>query len=295
MNNKCICGNEKKKNLKSCGNKVCADKLRGMGNKGKKRPHHSELMKRYAEEGRLDAWKKIHNKELNSTDFKIKRLKKHTYQFDETDENDINEKYKKLLSDVQKGIGFKRNSLVNFIVNENFIYTEEFLISGLSNLTEDYINECNKNEIEQLYKERNSLKSVISRKRNPNMGSNKLHKNAYLDNLRFNKNNKTAVYVKSSYEENYVTFFEENKILWDYEPLTIKTDTGFYIPDFVFEISNTTYLMEIKGFIADFEEYKKTKLDYAIEYCKNNKWHFIYTENGNPTSMKEILKEQLWR
>lgn len=290
---KCLCGNDKKKGLKTCGGRECANKARTLHQIGRKRPQHSALMKKYASEGRLDKWKVLKNKDINGLEFKKKRLMKHGYEFND---NNINEVYSKLLSEVQKTPEVKINKLKKFISTPKYYDSSEFMNSCFYGIDDGFINKLNNKEIEEYTKSMNSLMSIIAMKNNPNMGASKSSKRSILRDLKHNLSGKTTVLVKSSYEKNFVEFFEKNGIAWDYEPYTIKTSTGWYLPDFIIKVGKRTTMIEVKGYLKDIKEYKKSKLKFALSHCKKNDidLSFMYRID-KVNSIKEIYEHIIRR
>ena len=125
----------------------------------------------------------------------------------------------------------------------------------------------------------------------------KFFKRINMGDFKYNTQEKDAIKVKSSYESNYITFFESNGIPWSYEPVKLKSmdGKGYYKPDFIFEHGGRRYMMEVKGFLTDKkrDEYLKNKVNAGYHYAMENGMGFIFTYDGNPTSIDSILRHTM--
>lgn len=268
---------EIKKNNKTCGSKECLGVARTVHLKGKKRPEHAALMKKYAKEGRLDAWVKLTNKDINSLDFKRTSLKNAGVDdVDSMSDEQVNIEHNHLKSKRMKS----RSSMEARIrtVIEKYRDEEEFKASLLAEVDTSTLSGLDMESIKQLRSIALSVVSTVAMRNNPEMGSSKSSKREWLNNLQYHVRGKDRVYCKSSYEKNFILQFENNALLWDYEAIAVRTDTGIYIPDFVVLIGQQLYMIEVKGYMPDYDSYLKKKMQFAIDYCNQNDIKFVYVK-----------------
>ena len=149
-------------------------------------------------------------------------------------------------------------------------------------------------ELDFWSKKVNSLQSSLAMETHPNMGNISKYKQSFISNINFNISGKTGIFTRSSYETNYVKFFEKQKIKWDYESIRITCDNGLtYIPDFYFEYNDKKYLMEVKGYLYGDAgiTYLKNKVNAGIRYAKNRNWIFLFTYESKPDKKFNFLKQ----
>ncbi len=263
--------------------------------KGKKRPGHSEWMFNAFKEGKYEKFRNIFNSEINTVTFKKKRLENNGYRVNDLCEEEIMVLHSKLKSDVLKSLKSKRKSLQRFIKNNKYNKLKIFKESILNELTEEQIQILDEEKIDTFIKLRNSIISVLAISENPTMGCSSFFKRQTISGLKYNMRNLTMIVVKSSYESNYINFFEKNEIFWDYEILNIPKEGGFYTPDFVFEYNNSKYILETKGvfYRTTLEEYCNTKLKNVLSYCKENNFKFLFSFNPHPNTMLDILGNEI--
>jgi hypothetical protein len=277
--NLCKCGKPKKMNSKQtgllyyCGDKKCHSHY------GKKRPEHSAKMKQLALAGLNSSnWKKGHkNDYVNTIEWKRKVLENkgidhHT------------------MSDDQLLIFFNqyKSELITTITTLFERYKDEYKLSDLLNI--DKLDQYSIEQLREFSKPLNSLKTLIANKNGK--GIAKKFKRIRLENFKYNIVNQEYVITRSSYEANYINFFEKNKIWWDYESLTIPTENKYTVPDFLFYFKDKKYILEVKGFLLDKDEYFNNKLKYVYKYAVENDFELLFTFKEKPTKIEELIKEK---
>lgn len=226
---------------------------------GKKRPEHSELMIRYAKEGRLPTFGKgITQEEKTRRSIQQKRL--------------INEKGH------PKGFKGHRHS------KESKAIMSQKSIEAWSDPT----NYVNSNEYRQLLSDRQSKQMTKRLKENPTNVYSRTKKGKV-------KIGDKEFYARSSWEANIAAYFEflksNNEISnWEHEPETfwfekIKRGVRSYLPDFrITENDGTIYYVEVKGWM---DSKSKTKLKRFAKYYPNLKMEVI-----DQKRYKEISKSK---
>ena len=269
-----------KKTLLRKGKKYCSRQCSGKSKFGLKRPNHSKLMKQKCKDGIINIAflnQQGKNKDfLKSLEFKKKRLKNKNINIDKMTDIEIKSEYSNLLSKINSSNEFKLKSLLTFLSNRTEYIFDPFLKSILHKDFNDILNDP---KIEDIIFKLNSFKTCLL---NPNININSF-KRTLMSNFKFNSLQE-SVYTKSSYETNYINFFEKEGINWTYEKTWIITEKGYYLPDFKVFYNNNEYLIEVKGsfFRTTLEEYVNNKVIHALKHCQNNNMKFIFTFNGNP-------------
>lgn len=250
-----------------CGKKECEP------NYGKKRPMHSIHMKKLAQSDnykyRNTLMKKneLFNKEVNTDSFKIKVLN-NNYIYDP--KLDVKDQYSDFLSKRVKTKSYRAKLITTF--------NKKHSIPSLN------YNELIALTDEKFKKEFFEYKSKHHEIYCNNSGSKKFIR-SLLTNLKYNTRNLSTVYTKSSYETNYINYFENNKIEWDYEPIKFKFENVSYKPDFLIKYKNNEYLIEVKGFLINEEEYFQNKMIPLFNKIKNEKLPYclLFTYDYKPT------------
>ena len=158
-----------------------------------------------------------------------------------------------------KGDKYKKNYVMNLLNSKKYLDNEIWINwkfqTDLSNIDKN---------IDNFYLSAMSCVSTISSMdENNNMGSTNFFKRDELKGLKYQKNKKDSIKVKSSYESKSILFFEENKIQWEYEFVRISYDNGkFYTPDFRVILNDEEYIIEIKGYIRN--QKHKNKIEKQI-------------------------------
>lgn len=270
-----------------CGAKECHPGF------GKKRPEHSVYMKKLAMSGENESFSEtlmkpgqLHNKEVNTIAFKRKKLANKGYDVSLLKDEDIISLEKKYEHDKQ----FTNESLARKI--SKFI-SKHKLNDFFVNTSYDELVLMPNEELLKLKKEVYSYHHHI-------YCSDSCVAGRFIREEKFNlKNNiRQLTYVKtrSSYESNYIDFFEKNNIRWDYEPFRIMIYNEYYVsytPDFVIEYDNKKYLIEVKGYLLENNKdtYLKYKINPAYEFAENSSEYdgFIFTYESKPKSMEKML------
>lgn len=292
----CSCGKpkrlkvSKKQNWQSfdryCGDKQCNHMF------GLKRPEHSKHMKLLASDTNSKFSKnliksgELRNSKVNSVSFMRTKLNNKGYATENLSDSEViqlNSKYESLKNLSRQTL---EKTIKTYISQYNWMELVEF-INGRE------LDTISNEEFSQLVYLWRSLYHYEFC--SDNCGA-KFFKREMIGDFSCNLANKETVKTKSSYELNYITFFEKNGIMWDYEPITINaTYLGKYRPDFIFEYFGKRYLVEVKGFLKNEskEEYLKNKVNAGYRYAKERGMEFIFTYNGNPQSVEEILTDVL--
>jgi len=249
---------------------------KGISTRNKKRPEHAKIISL-----KLKGVKKSNEhrnkmtQRLKSIDFKKKVLSNKGIEY--TDDSSVYEKYAALYSNLLKSFDFKKS----FVLNNYKLYLED------TELTHEEINQMSETEILNLYSELMSIKSSIAMANSTSMGNAKIVK---IENLQYNLRNINSIDVRSEMEKKIISFFERNKIYWDYETEIIKYFFNFnrrYIMDFIFYIDGKCNYMEVKGSVRS-SDVEKTlaKTKTAIE-----KFGEIYVyQKELITSIKDLDK-----
>lgn len=248
-----------RKNTKTCGMESCKRKSYA-SQQGKKRPKHSKKMvkiiKEKIENGEMwgESHRKNNLKHINSIKMKRKELINKGIINDNGNCSDVEimellsqERRRAKSSDVRL-----KQELNSFLKNETYIGSEFFSDTEFKSMSFD-------NKI----KYKNSIISKVAKTNNPNMGgygfAGGFFKGSLLKGLLYNNRKLSLVETKSSYETNFINFFESNGIIWDYEPeiIFIKKDcfSRKTIPDFyLYENNVLSKVIEVKGYIENYDE-----------------------------------------
>jgi len=254
-NIRCVCGQFKKIitqkqskiNLalyKCCGDTKCEP------NFNKKRPAHSKFMKNLAlsktnEKYTSTLMKKgeLFNKKVNSDEFKIKILMKNrSYNPNE----DIKTQYSRYLSNRMNLKSTRIKMILDFNKKHDIVGLNKKQLEALSD--DEFLI--------QFYNYKSKHHEIYCKDK---CGA-KHFKRSLLLSLKYNIRGLTSVYTKSSYETNYINYFEKNQIPWDYEFEKFKLDTCSYTPDFLIEYDKKKYIIETKGFLLNEESYFENKI-----------------------------------
>jgi len=271
-----------------CGNKECNFLY------GKKRPEHSKFMSALAASGQNAAFNatlmkkgKLHNKEVNTISFLRKKLK--TVGYDEVatlNDNDVINLNSQYESKKQFNPRVIAKSIINFIKKHK-------LEDTFSKITYDEIVLLPTEELMQL---RYKWKAWHHALYCSDVCGSKIFKRIDKTDLIFHKRGLDYVLTRSSYESNYIDFFEANKISWDYEPFRIVLENTTYKPDFIFTYNGKTYILETKGFLLEKnkKQYLSVKINGAFDYAKKNNYAgMIFTFDAKPKSIIELINQTM--
>jgi len=282
----CKCGKFKKlkKNANIatyCGKKEC------WMHTGKSRPEHSIKMKNCKSKKYLDNLIKpgeLKNPEVNSNKFKTKILENKGIEI-----NNLVEDFRKYNSDKYKLDAPKRYiSWYNKLPNKlKTIITQTY---GILELNLDIIENMDVQQRDDLFHTIHGLNTI---KNNENLiKTGGFFKTHLVDNLEYNTK-VSSVICRSKYEKKFIELFENNKIPWEYESITIKCKRGIYTPDFLITYNNQKILIEVKGTLYGYpKDYIENKIKSAIEFCDKNNMVFSFILNKQ-VSMNEILKNRI--
>ena len=275
----------------NCGSKECHPGY------GKKRPEHSSFMKALAASGcnpdfskTLMKKEELFNPEVNSISFKRKKLHNKGYKVEGLTDDDIISLEKQYEHDKQFTNESIAKKIVKFINKHNAADLFEY------NTYDDLVKLSN----DDLLKLRRRVYSYHHLIYCSETCVAKHFKRVEKTDLKYNMRNMTYVKTRSSYESNYIDFFESNGIKWDYEPFRLSIENEFYVsytPDFIIEYDNKKYMLEVKGYILDSElsMYLKYKINYAYFYVENSDEYagFIFTYEPKPKSIQSMINNYM--
>jgi hypothetical protein len=255
---------------------------------GKKRPDHAKLMKEKAAAGLISSCYRPGrvNTFVNTLEWKKKVLSNKSIDFsDSASEEEIEKLFREVVSKNCKS----RNNKISFIKTMYERYSSEYDLDDIE-VKLDHLDSCSDEELSTLKRICNSIKTIEANKKGTGLA--KRFKTSILSNFKFNLSNPDYIKTRSSYEVNYIDFFEKNKIYWNYETIKIKTSTGFYVPDFEFYYRDKKYLLEVKGYLLDVDEYYDKKLKYAKSYADENNYIFLFSYDPRPESIQNLLSKE---
>lgn len=274
-----------------CGSKECHQFF------GKKRPDHSKRMKELAATGESASFSKtlikkgeLFNPKVNTVDFKRKKLSNKGYNVDDLSDDDIISLEKEYESNKQFTNEFLAKKISKFVSKHNL--RDSFYVSSYDDLVVLPNEELRRiNRRVYSYHHMIYCSDVCVAKH-----FNRIEKFSLQHNIR----GISYIKTRSSYESNYIDFFEKNSIPWDYEPFRIMIENEYYVsytPDFIFDYEGKRYMVEVKGYLLEEHkhQYLKYKINPAYEYVKDNPEYggFIFTYDAEPKTMKKILTNLL--
>jgi len=264
----------------TCGKAACHHMF------GKKRPAHSAKMKELAAAG-LNAgnFKKGRtNTFINSTAWKYKVLHNAKIKIpNDLTDDEFNTFFNQYKSTIKKSALCKRT----FIKTMYERYKDEF---DLDEIDPNKIDAYSYDELRRCERLLNSLKTLDANKNGTGIAKRFIR--TRFENLKWCAN-KDSFTTRSSYETNYVSFFEDNGIKYSYEPYYIRCKDGFYLPDFEFEFENNTYLLEVKGYLINEATYISDKISYAIDHCAQQNKHMLLSYDVQPISMRSLITKKV--
>lgn len=259
-----------------CAKKECNPKF------GIKRPEHSKTMKLLAAEGNNEKYNatlmkkgELFNKEVNSKEFKKKVLIKKGIDFNE---NNLETQFGKIISDRSKSREYRENIIFKF-----------YQKNKIEDISLDQIKKLNEKQFSTLFKKYKSDHHEIYC---ADVCVARTFKRTLLENLKCNISGLTSVYTRSSYETNYIKYFEQHRIKWDYESLKFKLPTKTYKPDFFVKFKNKRYIIETKGFLIDEDKYFKENVYPLLEILKTKNIEFIFSYKSVPDEDFEKFLEE---
>lgn len=298
----CKCGNHKRIRKMSsgknkplvdvidvyCGRKECHPRY------GILRPEHSKYMKLLVESGSNEKFSNslmkpgfMKNKEVNTLEFIKKKLTNKGYSVNGLSDKEIHTLNKEYERDKQFTPKSLAKSIVKFI-NKHAMHDKFQFCTYDSLIRLSY---------DDLMKERYRMKSWHHAIYCLDKCTPSYYKRSLVQNLKFNLRGLTSVLTKSSYETNFIKYFEKNSVMWDYEPIRIELDVGSYTPDFVIDHNDEKYIIEVKGYLPDEDKisYLTRKINSGYDYANANGFNgFIFTFDSTPKSI-EHLKTQIMK
>lgn len=259
---------------KCCGRSQCES------NYGIKRPEHAKLMKEYAKAGKNSGnfQKGYVNNYINSIEWKRKVLQNKNLPAGNTKE-ETSKLYSSFRAEVVKSRRYRENEIYKFYAKH----------SPAENITSDYIRSLSDLEFDKLFKNYKSLHHEIFCK---DVCGARQFKRTLLTGLKHNLKHITSVYTRSSYETNYVKYFERNCIGWLYEPINFKLDDCKYRPDFFIIHNNKKYFIEVKGFLLNEDEYIQKKLLPLAKKLRHEDARLIFSYAPKlPKNLQQFLEE----
>lgn len=250
---------------------------KGNAFRNKKRPEHGvKVSKKLTGIDRGNKWRELKKLQNKSIDFKITFLKNKNIEVKSLSEAEIIQIYNNYISSVRSSIEYKKQKLKKFLSSDKYNqYTQKQKIMS------DNFDELSEEEILNRHKIMMSIISHESMKHNKNMGSTKFFKRGILK-VKYCKN-RSKIHFKSSLERDFIIMLESINQTYEYESLLIdKINGGIYIPDFVLEIDNEKYIIELKGFVRGDEGKKseKEKIKSAVKFILNKAYKYIYFRTG---------------
>jgi len=254
-------------------------------------------MKKKASEGSLKGLMKKgqqHNKDVNSDNFKRKSMERSKSWFPYNSDLSLNENYSRYQSIKNtRPEGKVVRALKNFQELDGDLQSLFLAVYPLDSIV------SLEHFSEKAFKLYWGLRTTHYSRREPK-GSVTNFKAETLSNLKHNLSKANGVYVRSSYEANYVKFFEANHIPWDYERYTILSlsKEHHYTPDFYIEYKGKKYIIEVKGSMSFYsdalaKEYIEDKIAAAKIFCREKGYRFIFTFRSKPDKDMKFLEDDI--
>lgn len=257
---------------------------------GIKRANHSATMKIRAKEGRLLGLMKkgrLHNPAVNSDSFKEKCMETAHWSIDET--LSIKENFKKYNSARNKSPHYRRRQ-IGSIPNKLAQDLKEIALGILKgkDLEDDGV-------VQSVFPLLWGLRT-INYARTSTKGGGRSFKGSWVKDLKLNSSGVTAVFTRSSYETNFINFFEKEKQRWSYESIMIRSIDRLhhYIPDFYIERDGVKYIIEVKGSLFfNGPDYVQNKLLAGFRYARERGMRFVLTFESSPKNWDFLAKDEI--
>jgi hypothetical protein len=259
---------------------------RGHSFRGKRRPDHSKKLKgRPNLKNKKDNWtdkRKSYDKEFNTTDWKRLVLSNKGYFLDGVSNENVDKIYSQFRRKIVNSDEYKLSKIQNFWNKE--AYKKYYDKDILKNLTDSNLDEA--------YKIINSIIGTYHSIMGSNSMGNPIFKRTEFNNADFKKCLNTEPFItRSSLESEFIEkIIKPNENIlesWSYENVTICIGSKLYTPDFIINIDNEEYLIELKGYIRDESNFEK------IQDCVmfSAKYHnYIFLTNIEGLSIKDFKK-----
>lgn len=269
---------------------------------GKLRPDHSLKMKYLAKNGSelykntLIKYGELYNKEVNSVNFKRKLLTNKNYNCSNLQDGEVINLFRIFQSNRAKSVDRRKREILNRFNN----WEEEFqnlilIVTDGVIPTKEWIDSLEATQIQVLWKRVHGI-NTIRNSTKVKQTRPCFFKHELLANFNYNSKRQKQIYIRSGLEKEYIRFFEENKILWEYETVRIETmnKDGFHIPDFLIFLNNEYILLEVKGsfYKQPYCDYYANKILAALDYCNKNNTRYILTQKY-PDSNLNFIKNAL--
>lgn len=281
----CKCGKFRRINKSGviyapCGDKICHCMY------GINRPQHAAIMAEYARGGKFPVLRKKgdHNPYLNSMKFKIKILQNNGFNCETMTDDELQSVYNNLVS-----ISARKKETI--LAKSITLYEKYKDIYDLHEIPRQILCSADTSTLKKYNRTLNSIQSIES-----GTGCAKRFKRILMTNFQSKITPAENVLTRSSYEANYINFFEREKIPWDYETEKVVCDNSgktYYVPDFTFCYGGVTYMLEVKGYLVDENQYVNNKLKYALDYCIKNNMVLLFTYDGRPSSIEQLIKQKV--
>ncbi len=275
-----------------CGAKECEP------NFGKLRPNHSVIMRDRVINGSIEYRNTllkpgiVNNPEVNSLQFKRKRLIKHGRYIDTMTDDDVLKEYSNLLSHLSTNRIRKRNDIV-FRYNNWEQEFKDLILIVTNNIIPsiEWLGTLNEPEINRLWARIHGINTIRNNQR-VNSTRKHFYKHEIISGFEHNTANQTRVFARSGLEAKYIKFFEENSIPWEFETIRLETiqGDGFHVPDFLIRLHNEIVMLETKGtfYWQPYDEYYSNKILAAINFCKQKGYRYILTQKEPDVELKFI-------
>jgi hypothetical protein len=238
----------------------------------------------------------LHNKEVNSVDFKRKRLINNGYNCEGVPDLDIPTLFSEMQSDWRKSCKKRKKEILQRVSTWEPEYVELVkLVIGRQDSIEEWLETLTDESVHYYWTRIHGI-STIRNWANVKKTRKTLFKQTRISGFKFNTGNQESVFLKSGLEQKYVEFFEKMKIPWCYELIKIETTdcSGFYIPDFLIEIGGKQIVLEVKGdfYNQPYNEYYQNKILAGIKFCKIHNYRYVLTQK-NPDVQYNFLTSAL--
>jgi hypothetical protein len=253
--------------------------MRGKFFRGKTRPEHSMILKGKSNlKNKKDNWsekRKQYNEKMNSHSWKQKVLHNKGIYVSKTDVKEIENTYSNMLRERVISIAYKESKIKNFLGKNQ--YKEYYDLEEFENVL--------KNDVESAFNWMNSIIGSFHTLSSENSMGNPKFKKEFFNIKELEKClNKESFYTRSTAETEFIKKFIipnlDNLNSWGYEIETFNLNNKLYTPDFIIDINNIKYIVEIKGYIRD-----EKNFDRIVKCNKEILIHgkYIFIENINVT------------
>jgi hypothetical protein len=279
-----------KKFFHYCGDPRCSPRY------GIKRPEHSKKMRELVRTG-SEAYKAslmkrghLHNKGVNTLEFKKKRLDNHNIAYNE---DNIEEKFSELLKTLQESPKVRRKRIVRSYERWEEEFRELILVVTENNIpTKEWVDSLSDAEVDRIWRRIHGIATIRNWSK-VKKTRNRFFKQEYMTGFKYNTKGQTHVMTRSGLEAKWILFFEEHAIPWCYEPFVLSNihNDGFHIPDFLIEVEGRQIILEVKGsfYRQDIPEYFANKVEAAKRFAKENNMMYVLTQKQPSLDFSDAL------